>query len=91
MVCGKNTMSYQACFYSDSTLPPDIKEEFAVGDSWCSPTYLVIRCGETTSVYTDAWEPEDATFFRDLNWIAFELEKAYQQGLKDGSNKPSVL
>ena len=48
--------------------------------------------GEIIKVESDAIEREDFTFFRDLEWVAFELEEAYNLGLKDGKkenqNKP---
>jgi hypothetical protein len=38
--------------------------------------YLVIEDGDYRACYSDAMEPEDATFTRDLNWIKRELERA---------------
>lgn len=43
-------------------------------------TYIRITDNDETRVYSDAMEPEDTTFYRDLSWIAPELEAAYNQG-----------
>lgn len=43
-------------------------------------TYIRITDNEGTRVYSDAMEPEDVTFYRDLSWIASELEAAYNKG-----------
>lgn len=44
------------------------------GKEWSS--YLVIEDGNYRAVYSDAMEPEDCTFGRDLRWIKIELERA---------------
>lgn len=59
-------------------------------DKWCLSnngagkeyaTYLVeFLNGEIFKVNSDAMEPEDASFTRDLRWIQGALEKAYQLG-----------
>lgn len=52
-------------------------------------TTLVIHGDSFLAVsYTDEMEPEDCVFTRDLSWVKNELERAYQQGLKDGKEKP---
>ena len=44
----------------------------------------ILYNGQTISIFSDAMEPEDARFTRDLFWIAGELILAYEQGRKDG-------
>lgn len=36
-------------------------------------------------VESDAMEPEDANFYRDLSWIGVAIKRAYEQGLKDAN------
>lgn len=42
--------------------------------------------GETLLLASDAMEPEDARFYRDLSWIEVMIEKAYQLGKKESKN-----
>ena len=43
--------------------------------------YLKIEYkGETIAIESDAMEPEDVRFSRDLKWIKSALEKAYELG-----------
>ncbi len=39
--------------------------------------------GETVCLESDAMEPEDCIFYRDLGWITTELMRAYQLGYED--------
>lgn len=39
--------------------------------------------GETILLESDAIEPEDKTFHRDLSWVATWLTKAYELGKAD--------
>lgn len=55
-----------------------------VNDDICHSWMLVITDENGEREYWDDGEPEDATFARDFNWIAGELEKAYQTGVADG-------
>ncbi len=49
-------------------------------------SYLrVTHLNETIALESDAMEPEDCTFFRDLSWIKPLLEKCHALGQK----KPS--
>ncbi len=46
--------------------------------------YIIIKHNDTIlAVESDAMEPEDATFYRDLNWIKKALELAYKLGYED--------
>ena len=38
-------------------------------------SYLLIEDGDYRACYSDAMEPEDTTFGRDLKWIKTELER----------------
>ena len=40
--------------------------------------------GKVRHLGTDGGEPEDNRFYRDWSWVETELNKAYEQGLKDG-------
>ena len=42
-------------------------------------TTIVIEDDNGTREYRDGGEPEDQTFYRDWNWVADELIKAYHQ------------
>jgi hypothetical protein len=47
--------------------------------------YLRVReLGDTVYLESDAMEPEDARFSRDLSWIKDALEYAYKCGFTDG-------
>ena len=83
-------MSYytiQECSFEDFT-----KEE---QDEWCLSNngygrepagYLVIRVDDKiVRVESDAMEPEDATFGRDLHWIGDALAEAFKYGQKLGA------
>ena len=54
------------------------------GHEDCS--YIVeINKGEIIAVNSDAMEPEDASFTRDLRWIVESLKNAYKIGFLDGN------
>lgn len=38
-------------------------------------SYIVIEDSDGKRIYSDAMEPEDASFIRDLSWIIDELNK----------------
>lgn len=40
---------------------------------------------EKNVVYSDAMEPEDATFMRDLNWVLDAVSTAFEAGLRQGA------
>jgi len=39
--------------------------------------------GETIAIYSDAMEPEDCTFSRDLRWVCMAIYVAYELGKND--------
>jgi len=52
------------------------------GKEWAG--YIrVTHGGKTILLESDAMEPEDASFCRDLNWIYGIIEKAYELGKAD--------
>jgi len=61
-------------------LPESEKENYG-GWNKDEASYLKIEiCGQEDTYYSDAMEPEDARFDRDLAWIKVELLKAYKAG-----------
>lgn len=44
--------------------------------------YIRITNDYRTAVYSDAMEPEDTKFTRDLAWVQKEIEQAYAMGLE---------
>lgn len=74
------------CYYGD--LPDEVNKEWGLSDNGpgkdCA-TYIIEKVeGKIISVESDAMEPEDASFERDLRWVKESLERAYQYGLIDG-------
>lgn len=68
----------------------DLSEEekdFELPDNGCgkeSAHYLVVSYNDKViRVESDAMEPEDATFFGDLDWVASALKEAYKIGFTD--------
>jgi len=43
----------------------------------------VIHDGKTIALESDAMEPEDAIFHRDLSWVMALLSRCYQLGAQD--------
>ena len=79
-------MNVEIISYDD--LPDDLKGEMpnnGAGKEYAS--YLVIknRAGEVLHIESDAMEPEDANFRRDLAWIPGAIEAAYEAGTKDNA------
>ena len=51
-------------------------------------SYVRVRHdGKTIYLHSDAMEPEDACFSRDLNWIYDALRKCYELGRQDAQRK----
>ncbi len=47
--------------------------------------YLEVKHeGETLAIYSDAMEPEDCIFSRDLSWVKGLVLEAYEMGKRDG-------
>jgi hypothetical protein len=46
----------------------------------CANYIKVIHNGAVISLESDAMEPEDASFGRELNWIVDALKKCYELG-----------
>jgi hypothetical protein len=66
-------------------------EAEAASDNGCGKEYAtyirVTHNGETLFLESDACEPEDKTFGRDLNWIVSALLLAYKLGRRDAGAK----
>ena len=64
-------------------LPEDVR--YSQPDNGCGKedaNYLKIEIpGGSVYYQSDAMEPEDATFTRDLSWIVDELHRAYAAGI----------
>jgi len=39
--------------------------------------------GKLLGIYSDAMEPEDCIFYRDLSWVKGAIEEAYELGKQD--------
>jgi hypothetical protein len=51
----------------------------------------IIHNGKTIAIRSDAMEPEDCLFYRDLSWISNAITKAYELGRIDGTEpQPQV-
>lgn len=60
------------------------------GKEWAN--YLaVVRNGEIVYLESDAMEPEDTKFSRDLKWISEALQYAYSCGIADGRAQATTL
>jgi hypothetical protein len=53
----------------------------------CANYIRVTHNGELIFFESDAMEPEDCTFGRDLNWVLDALRTCYDFGKEDGSHK----
>ena len=71
--------NYKVEMLQYDNLNPDEK------DMYCNEDDMFLRITDKNGsrLYSDGMESEDATFFRDLSWIQYELEKAYNQGRLD--------
>lgn len=53
-----------------------------------SANYIrVTHNGEVLFLENDAWEPEDASFRRDLKWIKDALMACYEAGKAEGAKR----
>ena len=75
-------MSYRITIENYNNLNPDEQSHTSnngIGKIYAN--YLRIKYKDKTiALYSDAIEPEDTSFHRDLQWIKTELEKAYLLG-----------
>ncbi|WP_340499974.1 hypothetical protein [Caldifermentibacillus hisashii] len=64
------------------------KEKETQPDNGCGKEYAryikISNAGQTLMILSDAIEPEDATFNRDLRSVIDAVKLAYVQGIKDG-------
>lgn len=70
-------------------LPENLREPGMVSNNGCGREYAnyirVTHNGEELLFESDAMEPEDARFTRDLKWIEVVLRRAYEAGKADAS------
>lgn len=71
------------------SLSDEEKEEASDNGSGkeCAYYLRVELDGDTIALESDAMEPEDVCFHRDLGWIADLLNKCYEIGLADAKKK----
>jgi len=78
----------ECCSYDE--LPEQIKEDY-LSDNGCGKeyaSYLIVKHNGTIIRYeSDAMEPEDARFYRDLSWIKEALLEAYNLGREDSNEQ----
>ena len=70
-------MIARMCNYEE--LPDWVNKEMGLSNNGAGKedaNYIVIEDGEHKAVYSDAVEPEDATFGRDFDWIVSEINRA---------------
>ena len=98
-VCGKQLNQYcrrmnnmyevEQCSYSN--LPEEVKEEWLLSNNGAGKeyaSYIIEKVdGKIVRVESDAMEPEDARFSRNLNWIVGALKEAYLRGSEYGVDK----
>lgn len=74
------------CSYDE--LPEELKKD--ASNNGCSAEdagyLLILNKGKVLHVFSDAMEPEDARFSRDLSWIKKTIEEAHQIGYNEGQN-----
>lgn len=73
------TMTVKIVFFSQ--LPEWVDKDFVSnnGSGKEYANYLLIEDGEYRACYSDAMEPEDCKFSRDLNWVVTELRRAAER------------
>lgn len=72
---------------SHDELPDEIDEEDGLSNNGCGKEFasymLFYYDGKLLHYESDAMEPEDATFDRDLDWIPSAIMNAYNLGKKE--------
>lgn len=73
------------CTTCDGLTDEELDEQPDNGDGKENANYLIITIdGERRMILSDAMEPEDATFTRDLSDVADAIRLAYEAGLAEG-------
>ncbi len=67
-------------------LSDEMKEAYDITSDDFSNFMIVKHGDETISVVGDYMEPEDATFTRNLKWVAELLDEVYELGKSDGGD-----
>lgn len=61
------------------------EERSSVPNNEYSTTFLKVTLGDKVlALKSDEMEPEDASFRRDLNWVAELLEEVFKVGVLEG-------
>lgn len=65
---------------------PELEEIYgqALKGYYTSGVLVVMHNGKVVFDAGDGFEPEDATFERDLYWVPYIIQKAYEMGFEDG-------
>lgn len=69
-------MKTTICSFLD--LPDWVDETKLPNNGGGKESYLLIEDEAGQRVYSDAMEPEDCRFYRDLEWIKTELDRAHE-------------
>lgn len=73
------------CTTCDELTPEELEEQPDNGDGKENANYLIITIdGKRRMILSDAMEPEDATFTRDLSDVKDAIRIAYEAGLREG-------
>lgn len=79
-------MKVYVCLFSD--LPRKVDPQ-SLPNNGCgreNASYLVVEHhGKIVRVESSAMEPEDVSFFRDLDWVPQAISEAYNLGLKEAA------
>ncbi len=82
---------YEVVLCTYENLPSEVDKEWGLSDNGAGKEYagyIIEKVdGEVIAVHSDAMESEDASFYRDLKWIADALREAYLRGLEYGIEK----
>lgn len=76
---------FEAKIIGYDDLPEDRKKDTSdngCGKEWANYLRVTFN-GEIVCIYSDAMEPEDASFSRDLSWIVSALEVAFDIGRRE--------
>ena len=82
---------YEVFLCNYDNLPNEVDKELGLPNNGSGKEYagyIVVKVGDKViNVHTDAMEPEDASFHRDLRWVMKSLKEAYLRGLEYGIEK----
>lgn len=79
------SITTEVAFYDDLTEEEREGQPDNGSGADCASYLRVYHNGELIDTYSDAMEPEDITFYRDLSWISAALQDAYERGKADAT------